>query len=227
MKDLKDREIINIPISQVMPNKTNPNKMGKAVFDRLKLSIKEFGLFYPILVRKIGDKYEIADGQWRWQACNELGWKEIPAMVMEEITEDDLPKIAFTTTIKGKMDVSKASLLMRDLSDTEGSKNLRAYNLDKHKLDKKVKFLHLKEEAQARTQVLAPELEEESQAWGFLEKRPESFDAEVKDIPVVLSLVFNKDEYEFVVGKLEDFKKHTSEKSFSKVLVQLLKEKMS
>ena len=46
--------------------------------EELANSIKKEGLLQPILVRKVGENYQIIAGERRWQACKSLNMKEIP-----------------------------------------------------------------------------------------------------------------------------------------------------
>ncbi len=49
----------------------------------LMLSIKEKGLLEPIIVRPTKDGFEIVAGMRRFEACKRLGWRMLPAHVVE------------------------------------------------------------------------------------------------------------------------------------------------
>jgi len=49
----------------------------------LKASIKENGVIQPLIVRRLGAKYEVVAGSRRYYAAKELGIKELPAMVKD------------------------------------------------------------------------------------------------------------------------------------------------
>jgi len=49
----------------------------------LEHSIREKGLIQPIVVRRSGDKFQVICGHRRLQACRNLGWKSIPALLVE------------------------------------------------------------------------------------------------------------------------------------------------
>lgn len=73
-----------VPIKQVEPNPEQPRThFDETELDELAQSIKKNGLLQPILVRKIGDRYQIIAGERRWQACNKIGLKEVPVTVTE------------------------------------------------------------------------------------------------------------------------------------------------
>lgn len=68
-----------IPLVQVHPNPDQPRTNFKPEeIEELAASIKRDGLLQPILVRRIGDHYEIIAGERRWQACRSLGMETIP-----------------------------------------------------------------------------------------------------------------------------------------------------
>lgn len=76
-------EIKQINISLIAPNRYNPNVIGADVLAKLKREISDKGLCEPILVRIRGDGYEIVDGEHRWQVCKELGWQEMPCIIVD------------------------------------------------------------------------------------------------------------------------------------------------
>ena len=49
----------------------------------LMLSIQDKGLLEPIIVRPSVDGYEVVAGMRRYEACKKLGWRRVPAHVVE------------------------------------------------------------------------------------------------------------------------------------------------
>lgn len=77
-KDSKG-EVGMIPLDKVVPNPDQPRTHFRPEeIEELAGSIKREGLLQPILVRKVGDHYQIIAGERRWQACKNIGMKEIP-----------------------------------------------------------------------------------------------------------------------------------------------------
>ncbi len=76
--------IIEIKITDVEPNDKQPRKAfnDEALAD-LSESIKEHGVVQPIIVRKVGNTYQIIAGERRWRASRLAGKKMIPAIVKE------------------------------------------------------------------------------------------------------------------------------------------------
>ena len=74
--------IINIDISLIIPNKEQPRQnFDEEALEDLANSIKIYGLLQPIILRKVGKKYEIVAGERRWRACKIAGLKEVPALI--------------------------------------------------------------------------------------------------------------------------------------------------
>ena len=66
-------------LAQIHPNPDQPRTNFKPEeIEELANSIKRDGLLQPILVRRMGDQYEIIAGERRWQACRSLGMETIP-----------------------------------------------------------------------------------------------------------------------------------------------------
>ena len=72
-----------IPLNKISPNPNQP-RMNFSEDSMLELenSIRKDGLLQPILVRPLGDGYEIVAGERRWQACKRLERDTIPAKIL-------------------------------------------------------------------------------------------------------------------------------------------------
>ena len=78
----------NVDISLVKPNPDQPRThFNEEELEELADSIRKNGLLQPILVRKIGDTYQIIAGERRWQAATRAGVKKVPVNVIE--ADDD------------------------------------------------------------------------------------------------------------------------------------------
>jgi ParB family chromosome partitioning protein len=61
--------------------------LDKKSIEQLAKSIQEIGLICPICVMRLEEGFEIVAGNRRFEAVKELGWKELPAIVLEENSE--------------------------------------------------------------------------------------------------------------------------------------------
>ena len=93
-------EIIEIPISELRPNPYQPRK----IFDNDKLkelseSIKEHGVFQPIIVKKSIKGYEIIAGERRYRASKKAGLTTIPAII-EDFSDDEMMQISLLENLQ-------------------------------------------------------------------------------------------------------------------------------
>ena len=73
-----------VKISLVEPNRNQPRKMfDKESLDELANSVKQYGVLQPILVKKVGNRYEIVAGERRWRAAQAAGLSEVPVVVRD------------------------------------------------------------------------------------------------------------------------------------------------
>lgn len=77
-----NEEIVSLPLDVIKPNPYQPRYVfDSAKIDELAKSIKEHGVFSPIVVKKSGKDYIIISGERRFRACQKLNLKTIPAVV--------------------------------------------------------------------------------------------------------------------------------------------------
>jgi hypothetical protein len=65
-----------VTIDEVRPNSWNPKDKNTVEYEKVKTSIQQHGQIQPIVVRE-NKGYEIIDGEQKWTACKELGFKEV------------------------------------------------------------------------------------------------------------------------------------------------------
>ena len=121
-----------IPISSIVRNKYQPRKkIEKESLEELTSSIKERGIIQPIIVRKSDDqdeKFEIVAGERRWQAAQNAGLHEVPALV---IKADNLKSLEFAIV----ENVQRKDL--NPIEEAEGYKRLiDDFNYDQEKVAK-------------------------------------------------------------------------------------------
>ena len=121
-----------IPISSIVRNKYQPRKkIEKESLEELTISIKERGIIQPIIVRKSDDqdeKFEIVAGERRWQAAQNAGLHEVPALV---IKADNLKSLEFAIV----ENVQRKDL--NPIEEAEGYKRLiDDFNYDQEKVAK-------------------------------------------------------------------------------------------
>lgn len=103
--------LTQIPVSDIEPDPDTPRKkVCQQADNELSESIKENGLFQPIVVRKgDGGKFIIVFGTRRWQAACRLEWKDMDCIV----TEADSKKALLMQVIEN---VQREGLAPEDLA---------------------------------------------------------------------------------------------------------------
>lgn len=75
--------LAELPIQQIEPNPHQPRRTFDATaLNELAESIRAEGLLQPIVVRRVGEHYELIAGERRWRACQQLGLPKIPARII-------------------------------------------------------------------------------------------------------------------------------------------------
>jgi len=122
-----------ISIDYLQPNTWNPNKMDKKTYQAEKESIEQYGVIAPIIVRPFQEGYEIVDGEHRLNVCYDLGYKEIPCIVIHNLEDKDAKKLTIILNeTKGQNDKIELGKLLGDLEKDFGD-NLKLglpFNLD-------------------------------------------------------------------------------------------------
>jgi len=80
--------IAEIEVDRIKAGKFCLRDLDDIVVEDIANSVKEAGLLQPVVVRPISDGYELVFGLHRLQACKQLGWKRIPAIIKETSSEE-------------------------------------------------------------------------------------------------------------------------------------------
>lgn len=83
-------------------------------------SIREYGILNPILVRELDTgEYQILSGHNRWTCACELGFAEVPVIILRDISDDEALMLVLDSNIQ-----------QRGISDMPISKQARIYAMD-------------------------------------------------------------------------------------------------
>jgi len=91
-----NKEIVMVRLSDIIPNRFQPRlAFDEEALDELAASIKEHGIIQPLILRDLGNKYEIIAGERRYKACQLAGVLEVPAVIgqMDDQTSAELALI--------------------------------------------------------------------------------------------------------------------------------------
>ncbi len=172
-----EKEVFEININDIMPNRFQPREIfDEQALNELSLSIKEHGVIQPIIVRKIGDKYEIIAGERRFRASQLAGKQTIPALI-RDIDDKEAAKIALLENLQRSdlTPIEEAKTYQTILKLDNITQEELAANLGKSQstVANKLRLLNLAEEVQtallnkqiserhARSLLNVPNLEEQ------------------------------------------------------------------
>lgn len=93
-------EITNVKISELRSNPYQPRQVfKKEALQELADSIKEHGVFQPIIIKKSIKGYEIIAGERRVKASQMAGLEEIPAII-RDFTDEEMMEIALLENLQ-------------------------------------------------------------------------------------------------------------------------------
>lgn len=97
-----EKRVVDLDVNDVLPNRFQPRiKFNEDSINELCESIKEHGVIQPIVVRAMGDKYEIIAGERRYKASLLAGKQTIPA-VITELNDKDSAEVALIENVQRK-----------------------------------------------------------------------------------------------------------------------------
>jgi len=77
------QEVTELPVDMITPNPDQPRTdIDEDRVEELADSIKKVGVLQPVIVRPLGEKYQIIAGERRWRASRQAGLERIPVRVL-------------------------------------------------------------------------------------------------------------------------------------------------
>lgn len=111
-----------VSINTIILSKFQPRRYFDAkAMESLVISVKHEGILQPILLRKLGDKYELIAGERRFIAAQKAGLTEIPAVV-KEMSDSQAMECALTENLQRED--------LNPVEETEAILDLLALKLD-------------------------------------------------------------------------------------------------
>lgn len=149
---MEEKVVLNLSLDDILPNRFQPRiKFDEEAITELSESIREHGVIQPIIVREIGNKYEIIAGERRYKASVMAGKETIPAIVnnlddkksaeialIENVQRQDLTPIEEAVSYKKILDMGY--LTQEELAEKIDKKQSTVSN--------KLRLLNLADEVQ-------------------------------------------------------------------------------
>ncbi len=143
-----EQSILQIPVEDIIPNRFQPRlNFEDRGLEELANSIRQHGIIQPLVLRRLGDKYEIIAGERRYKASIMAGLKTVPAVIaqiddnksaevaiVENVQRRDLSPIEEARSYKKILDkgyLTQSELAKRmGISQSAIANKLRLLNLD-------------------------------------------------------------------------------------------------
>lgn len=120
-KDFDPSRILKVPIDKVEPNDYNPKKKDTPEYKKVVESLRVNGLKQPIFVREVdgNDNYVIVDGEQRWTAAKELGYKEIYIYNYGNIPEEEAKALTIWMEVQVPFEELQLAALVTEMKDLD------------------------------------------------------------------------------------------------------------
>jgi ParB family transcriptional regulator, chromosome partitioning protein len=91
---------VEVPVDRLEANPFQPRSaLDPARLAELAASIRESGIVQPILVRRVGERYQIIAGERRWRAAQQLGLATVP-VTLRDVADERLLELALVENIQ-------------------------------------------------------------------------------------------------------------------------------
>lgn len=99
MNDM-EKEIVEISLDDIIPNRFQPRlAFDEQSLNELAKSIRQHGIIQPLVLRKIGNKYEIIAGERRYKASYIAGLTKVPAIIID-LNDNESAEVAIVENLQ-------------------------------------------------------------------------------------------------------------------------------
>ena len=100
-KEAEQGGVEKIDTTRIRPNPYQP----RTTFDphgleELRQSIENHGVLQPVLVRRVASGFELIAGERRWRAAQMAGVEELPAVVRDEVSDQEMLELALVENLQ-------------------------------------------------------------------------------------------------------------------------------
>lgn len=124
-------QIITKKIDEIKPYERNPRNNDDAV-KYVANSIKEFGFKVPIIVDKDG---VIVAGHTRYRASQQLGLKEVPCIIADDLTEEQIKKFRIADNKTGEIAFWDNEILRQEFADLQDFTDMSDFGFGEFELN--------------------------------------------------------------------------------------------
>ena len=146
------KEVRQIPVEDIIPNRFQPRiSFDEKALNELASSIKQHGIIQPLVVRPLGDKFEIIAGERRYKAATMAGLTVVPAIITE-MDDNTSAEVALIENVQRKdltaIEEAKSYKNMLDRNNLTQEELAKKMGLSQSTIANKLRLLNLCEEVQ-------------------------------------------------------------------------------
>jgi len=141
-----------IPVADIVANPDQPRRtFDPDHLERLSESIRLHGVIQPIVVRKVGDRFELICGEQRWRAAELAGLESIPAVVSEVDDADRLELALIENVQRADLNPIELAHAFRTLGNAGATQDEigKRVSLDRSTISNHLRLLDLPREYQS------------------------------------------------------------------------------
>ncbi len=150
--DYSKMKIENVSVNNIIPNRFQPRKnFDPELLNELAESIRQYGIIQPLVLRKLGDKFEIIAGERRYKAACMIGLMSVPAIVME-LDDSSSAEIALIENVQRRdltaIEEAKSYQQILGLGQIKQEELAKKIGKGQSTISNKLRLLNLSNEAQ-------------------------------------------------------------------------------
>ncbi|MBK8980555.1 MAG: ParB/RepB/Spo0J family partition protein [Planctomycetes bacterium] len=143
----------SVPLDKIVPNPHQPRReFADAELKELAASIREAGLLQPILLRRVGEQFQIIAGERRWRAARIAGLEAVPALV-RDASDEQAAVFALIENLQREdlnpIEKAQAFRRIQQLGQSSQEELARHVGLDRSTVSNFLRLLELPGEVQA------------------------------------------------------------------------------
>lgn len=161
LQEVPGAQLTRLPVAEIVPNRSQPRtEFDEEALEELTHSVREFGVFQPIVVRAIeptpaeGEpRYELIMGERRLRASKRAGLETIPAIVRSTADEHMLRDALLENLHRAQLNpLEEASAYQQLLADFGITQEQLAERIGRSRpqISNTIRLLRLPEQVQAR-----------------------------------------------------------------------------
>ncbi len=145
-------QVMDIFIEEIIPNRFQPRlSFDEKKINELAASIKVHGIIQPLVLRRIGDKYEIIAGERRFKAATMVGLNKVPAIIVE-MDDTKSAEVALVENLQRKdlsaIETAKSFKKILDMGQMTQEQLAEKMGVSQSSVANKLRLLNLDEKVQ-------------------------------------------------------------------------------